>query len=77
MKTLRAATRLPHGFGGVIAHEPPLFPLLAGTKLEPALVEVQRRIRAVVELLERGDDDTPHDGSLRRSHLGPAPGSES
>jgi hypothetical protein len=55
--TLRAATRQPHVFGGVIAHEPPLFPLLASTELEPALVDVQRRIGAFVELLERGDDE--------------------
>jgi hypothetical protein len=33
-----------------------LFPLLTGTRFESALVEVQARIRAVVELLERGDD---------------------
>jgi pimeloyl-ACP methyl ester carboxylesterase len=39
----------------LIAHEPPLFPLLAGTELEPALEEVQRRVGAVVDLLERGD----------------------
>jgi pimeloyl-ACP methyl ester carboxylesterase len=54
---LRAATRRPEVFRTLIAHEPPLFPLLAGTKLEPALVEVQRRIDAVTRLLEGGDDE--------------------
>src|SRR5437868_6743397 len=34
---LRAATRHPQIFASLIAHEPPLFPLLAGTELEPVL----------------------------------------
>jgi pimeloyl-ACP methyl ester carboxylesterase len=54
---LRAAARRPDVFRTLIAHEPPLFPLLAGTQLEQALDEVGRRIGAVVELLERGEDD--------------------
>jgi len=54
---LRAATRRPEVFRTLIAHEPPLVPLLAGTKLQPALVEVQRRIDAVSRLLEGGDDE--------------------
>src|SRR5947208_1546842 len=54
---LRAATRRPDVFRTLIAHEPPLFPLLAGTELEPAWEEVQRRIGAVVELLERDDHE--------------------
>ena len=58
---LRAATRRPEVFRTVIAHEPPLFPLLAGTEMEPALAEVQRRIGAVVGLLE-GED---HEGAAR------------
>jgi pimeloyl-ACP methyl ester carboxylesterase len=52
---LRAAIRSPEVFRSLIAHEPPLFPLLAGTELEPALEEVQRRIAAVVGPLEAGD----------------------
>jgi pimeloyl-ACP methyl ester carboxylesterase len=52
---LRAATRRPAVFRSLIAHEPPLFPLLAGTEFEPALVEVQRRVGAVVTLLEHND----------------------
>jgi pimeloyl-ACP methyl ester carboxylesterase len=58
---LRAATRRPEVFRTVIAHEPPLFPLLVGTEMEPALAEVQRRIGAVVGLLESED----HGGAAR------------
>lgn len=54
---LRAATRHAQVFRSLSAHEPPLFPLLAGTAFEPALKEVQRRIGAVVELLERDDHE--------------------
>lgn len=54
---LRATTRHPEVFRSLIAHEPPLFPLLAGTEFEPALEEVQRREDAVVGLLEGGDDE--------------------
>src|SRR5437870_2642402 len=53
---LRAATRRPEVFRTLIVHEPPLFPLLAGTEFEPALAEVQRRVDAVVRLLEAGDN---------------------
>jgi pimeloyl-ACP methyl ester carboxylesterase len=55
--TLRAATRRPDVFRALLAHEPPLFPLLAGTEFQPALDEVSRRIAAVVELLEAGDNE--------------------
>jgi pimeloyl-ACP methyl ester carboxylesterase len=54
---LRAATRRPEVFQSLIAHEPPVFALLAGTELEPALHEVQRRAGAVVGLLDRGDHE--------------------
>jgi pimeloyl-ACP methyl ester carboxylesterase len=53
---LRAATRRPEVFRSLIVHEPPLFSLLAGNEFEPALAEVQRRMDAVVRLLEGGDD---------------------
>jgi len=59
---LRAATRRPEVFRSLIVHEPPLFPLLAGTEFDAALAEVQRRIDAVVRLLEGGD----HEGAARR-----------
>jgi pimeloyl-ACP methyl ester carboxylesterase len=55
--TLRAAIRHPEVFRTVTIHEPPLFPLLVGTKFENALDEVQRRMAAVVEHLERGEDE--------------------
>jgi len=54
---LRAAARNPEVFRTMIVHEPPLFPVLAGTEFEPALAEVQRRIAGVVELLEAGEDE--------------------
>jgi pimeloyl-ACP methyl ester carboxylesterase len=54
---LRAATRRPEVFRSLIVHEPPLFPLLAGTQFEAPLAEVQRRIDAVVGLLEGGDQE--------------------
>lgn len=54
---LRAATRHPEVFRDLIGHEPPLFALLAGTPLDSALAEVQRRVDAIVSLLESGDDE--------------------
>jgi pimeloyl-ACP methyl ester carboxylesterase len=54
---LRAAVRHPRVYRSLIAHEPPLFPLLAGTELGPALADVQRRVGAVVTLLERPDNE--------------------
>jgi pimeloyl-ACP methyl ester carboxylesterase len=59
---LRAAAGHPEVFRSLIAHEPPLFPLLEGTRFEPALAEVQQRIDAVVGLLEGGD----HAGAAQR-----------
>jgi pimeloyl-ACP methyl ester carboxylesterase len=54
---LRAAVRNQDVYRSLIAHEPPLFPLLAGTELESALAEVQRRVGAVLSLLERPDNE--------------------
>jgi pimeloyl-ACP methyl ester carboxylesterase len=58
---LRAAIRRPDVFRSLIVHEPPLFPLLAGSEHDAALAEVQRRIGAVVALVEGGD----HEGAAR------------
>jgi pimeloyl-ACP methyl ester carboxylesterase len=58
---LRAATRSPEVFRSLIAHEPPLFPLLAGTECEPALIESRPRIDAVAKLLRDGE----HAGAAR------------
>lgn len=55
--TLHAAIRHADEFRALIVHEPPLFPLLAGTQSEPAIADVEHRIAAVVDLLERGDDE--------------------
>ena len=55
--TLRAATRRPDVFRTLVAHEPPLFPLMAGTEFHPALEEVQRRLAPIVELLAAGDHE--------------------
>jgi pimeloyl-ACP methyl ester carboxylesterase len=59
---LRAAVRRPEVFRTLIVHEPPLFPLLAGTALEPALAEIQQRVGAAVAPLEQGDAE----GGARR-----------
>ena len=58
---LRAAVRRPDVFRSLIVHEPPLFPLLAGTEFEAALADGQQCIDAVVGLLEGGD----HEGAAR------------
>src|SRR5215207_9859992 len=49
---LRLLARHPDLVASLSAHEPPLFGLLAGDPTwEPALQDVQRRIRRVLELL--------------------------
>ena len=55
--SLNAAIRRPDVFATLVAHEPPLLGMLAGTRFEPVLQEVSRRTGAVVELLEAGDDE--------------------
>ena len=55
--TLRLAGERPDLFRGIIAHEPPLFPLLANDpSVAPMLDEVGKRIGAVVERIASGDD---------------------
>jgi pimeloyl-ACP methyl ester carboxylesterase len=54
---LRAAARHPHVFRSLIAHEPPVFSLLAGSGFETALAEVGRRVGAIVTELERPDNE--------------------
>jgi pimeloyl-ACP methyl ester carboxylesterase len=54
--TLRLAGERPDLFRGVIAHEPPLFSLLADDPaVEPLLEEVRKRIGRVVERIASGD----------------------
>ena len=56
--TLRLATQRPDLFRSMNVHAPPLFANLAGKPgMAPLLEEVGRRIREVVEHLERGDDE--------------------
>lgn len=55
--SLNAAVRHPHVFATLLVHEPPLLGMLAGTPFEPALQEVNRRVGAVVELLQAGRDE--------------------
>lgn len=53
---LNAAVRRPEVFATLVAHEPPLLELLAGTQFEPVRQEVNRRAGAVIERLEAGED---------------------
>jgi pimeloyl-ACP methyl ester carboxylesterase len=54
--TLRLAGQRPELLRGLIAHEPPLFSLLADNpELAPVLQEVDQRLRAVVERIAFGD----------------------
>jgi pimeloyl-ACP methyl ester carboxylesterase len=54
---MNAAIRHPEVFATLVAHEPPLLGMLAGTRFEPALEEVNRRVGAVIELLAAGEDE--------------------
>jgi pimeloyl-ACP methyl ester carboxylesterase len=54
---LHAAIRRPEVFATLVAHEPPLLGMLAGTQFEPVLDEVDRRVGRVIELLDAGDDE--------------------
>lgn len=55
--TLRLAAAEPELFRSISAHEPPLFGLLAADpKAAPALAEVQRRLGAVVQVLQQGEN---------------------
>jgi pimeloyl-ACP methyl ester carboxylesterase len=60
---LRLASEHPALFRGLIAHEPPLFSLLADDpSLSPLLMDVQRKFKAVVERIAAGD----HAGATER-----------
>ncbi len=54
---LNAAIRRPEVIATLVAHEPPMLGLLAGTRFEPVLAEVNRRVGAVIELLVAGEDE--------------------
>jgi pimeloyl-ACP methyl ester carboxylesterase len=69
---LRLVGEHPGLFRGVIAHEPPLFSLLADDpSLSPMLVDVQRKIRAVVERIASGDHAGATEQFVETVALGP------
>jgi pimeloyl-ACP methyl ester carboxylesterase len=69
---LRLAGEHPGLFRGLIAHEPPLFSLLANDPaLAPMLEDVQRRIRAVVERIASGDHTGAAEQFVETVALGP------
>jgi pimeloyl-ACP methyl ester carboxylesterase len=69
---LRLASEQPDLFRGLIAHEPPLFSLLAGDpSLSPLLVDAQRKIRAVVERIASGDHAGASEQFVETVALGP------
>ena len=70
--TLRLAGERSELFRGVIAHEPPLFSLLANDpSLAPTLDEVGKRIGAVVERIASGDDAGAAEQFVETVALGP------
>ena len=70
--TLRLAGERPDLFRGVIAHEPPLFSLLADDPaVAPMLEEVGKRIGAVVERIATGDHAGAAEQFVETVALGP------
>ncbi len=70
--TLRLAGSQPELLRSISAHEPPLFRLLQGdAKAGPALAEVQRRMGAVIELLQRREDARAAELVVETVALGP------
>jgi pimeloyl-ACP methyl ester carboxylesterase len=70
--TLRLATAQPDLFRGIIAHEPPLFSLLADVpSLSPMLDDVQRKFRSVVERISSGDHAGGAEQFVETVALGP------
>ncbi|MFV8834938.1 alpha/beta fold hydrolase [Aquisalimonas sp. APHAB1-3] len=69
---LRLAGEHPGLLRGVVAHEPPLFSLLAeDPDLSPMLADVQSRIRFVVERIESGDHAGGTEAFVETVALGP------
>ena len=70
--TLRLAGERPDLLRGIIAHEPPLFSLLANDpSVAPMLDEVGKRIGAVVERIASGDDAGAAEQFVETVALGP------
>jgi pimeloyl-ACP methyl ester carboxylesterase len=69
---LRLATERPDLLRGVVAHEPPLFALLADDpELAPVLEEVVARVGAVVERIRAGDHAGAAEQFVETVALGP------
>jgi pimeloyl-ACP methyl ester carboxylesterase len=69
---LRLASEHPGLFRGLIAHEPPLFSLLGDDpSLSPLLVDVQKKLRAVVERIASGDHAGATEQFVETVALGP------
>ncbi|HEY7606174.1 MAG TPA: alpha/beta hydrolase [Actinomycetes bacterium] len=69
---LRLAAERPDLLGGVVAHEPPLFALLAGDpELAPVLDQVAARIGAVVQRIATGDHAGAAEQFVETVALGP------
>jgi pimeloyl-ACP methyl ester carboxylesterase len=70
--TLRLAAERPDLLRGIIAHEPPLFSLLAhDSSVTPMLDEVGKRIGAVVERIASGDHAGAAEQFVETVALGP------
>ena len=70
--SLRLAGEHPGLLQGVVAHEPPLFSLLAeDTSLSPMLADVQRKIDSVVERIASGDHAGATEQFVETVALGP------
>lgn len=70
--TLRLAGERPDLLRGIVAHEPPLFSLLAGDPAAaPRLEDVGRRVGAVVERISSGDHAGAAEQFVETVALGP------
>lgn len=69
---LRLASHHPELFRGLIAHEPPLFALLADDQdLAPMLADAQQKLAIVVERIAAGDDALATEEFVEHIALGP------
>jgi pimeloyl-ACP methyl ester carboxylesterase len=70
--TLRLASERPELLRGVIAHEPPLFSLLASDpSVAPMLEEIGKKVGAVVERIASGDHAAAAEQFVETVALGP------
>src|ERR687894_701067 len=70
--TLRLASERPDLLRGIIAHEPPLFSLLAADAAGASMLEeVRQRLRAVVDRIAAGDHAGAAEEFVETVALGP------